>query len=157
ERFRGYGEAGRAAIAEPFRGLTADGHVLPNLYGLEPTGVSTQALRDAALAFLDFLTAEDQACARFAIDAPEWRGWSNIHAFVVRHGICLDDCTEAQRARGLDLLRATCSARGFRLVRDVMRLNDALAELTRRPQEFGERYYWLSIFGEPSDIGRAHV
>jgi len=48
------------------------------------------------------------------------------------------------------LLRATCSARGFTLARDVMHLNQALGELTGRPAEFGEWYYWLSIFGEPS-------
>jgi hypothetical protein len=32
-----------------------------------------------------------------------------------------------------------------------MRLNDALGELTGRPAEYGEWYYWLSIFGQPSN------
>ena len=31
-----------------------------------------------------------------------------------------------------------------------MRLNDALGELTGRHLEYGEWYYWLSIFGDPS-------
>ena len=31
-----------------------------------------------------------------------------------------------------------------------MRLNDTLREITGRPDEFGEWFYWLSIFGEPS-------
>ena len=31
-----------------------------------------------------------------------------------------------------------------------MRLNDTLAEVTGRPEEFGEWLYWLSIFGEPT-------
>jgi uncharacterized protein DUF3500 len=150
ERFRMYGEAGRAEIAQAFRGLTADGHIIPDLYPLKSTGVSTAPLQEAALAFLASLPEADQARATFPVDAPEWRAWSNIHAFVMRHGVCLDDCTEEQRSRALDLLRATCSGRGFALARDIMRLNDALGELSGRPLEFREWYYWLSVFGQPS-------
>jgi uncharacterized protein DUF3500 len=150
QRFRAYGDAGIAEIAAGFKGLTADGHVIPNLYAVKSTGISTEPLRNAALRFLAELSTEEQAQAKFAVDAPEWRAWSNIHAFVMRHGVCLDDCTETQRARALDLLRATCSLRGFALARDVMRMNDALGELTGRKQEYSEWFYWLSVFGEPS-------
>ena len=31
-----------------------------------------------------------------------------------------------------------------------MRLNETLAEMTGLPKEFGELFYWISIFGEPS-------
>ncbi len=31
-----------------------------------------------------------------------------------------------------------------------MRLNETLAEMTGLPLEFGEFFYWMSIFGEPS-------
>src|SRR5204863_7946870 len=123
---RANGTNGRAEIASSFKGLTTDGHVIPNLYELKSTGVSTEPLRDAALRFLGNLTHEEQSRAIFPIDAPEWRAWSNIHPFVMRHGVCLDDCSETQRNCALDLLRATCSARGFALARDIMRLNDAL-------------------------------
>lgn len=150
QRFRAYGRAGRAEVDAPFRGLTADGHLIPDLYGLKSTGISTEPIRDAALRFLASLSQQDQARAKFPIDAPEWRAWSNIHAFVMRHGVCLDDCTQTQRNCALDLLRATCSARGFALARDIMRLNDALGELTGRNLEYSEWYYWLSIFGDPS-------
>src|SRR5947209_14681040 len=36
-----YAEAGRKAIAEPFTGITADGHVRPGLFSLAPTGIAT--------------------------------------------------------------------------------------------------------------------
>ena len=150
QRFREYGEAGRRAIAEPLVGITTDGHPVPELFALQSTGVSTEPLRLAAQAFLESLGAEQRGRATFDIDDPMWRGWSNIHCFIMRHGVALDDCSELQRQRALDLLKATCSARGFSLARDVMHLNQALGELTGRPAEYGEWYYWLSIFGQPS-------
>jgi hypothetical protein len=150
QRFREYGEAGRRAIAEPFVGLTTHGQPIPDLYQVKSTGVSTEPVRLAAEAFLASLDAEQRDSGRFKIDDPLWQGWSNIHCFVMRHGVALDDCSETQRQRALDLVRATCSARGFSLARDVMHLNEALGELTGRPAEYGEWYYWLSIFGEPS-------
>src|SRR5581483_7672035 len=66
------------------------------------------------------------------------------------HGLALDEATPTQRERALDLVRATCSAGGFRLARDVMRLNAALGEITGRPDEYGEWFYWVSIMGRPS-------
>ncbi len=149
--FDQYRQTGLAAIAEPFKGITSDGQVVPNLYSVRSTGVSTRPIRDAADGFLARLTAEQRQAAAFGLDDDAWRAWSNIHPFVMRHGVVLDDCTPAQRERALDLLRASCSARGFALARDVMRLNHALGELTGRPTEYGEWYYWLSIFGQPSD------
>lgn len=149
QRFREYGEAGRKAIVEPFVGITTDSNAVSGLFPLQRTGVSTAPVQQAAQAFLDSLDAEQRASATFDVEDPMWRGWSNIHCFVMRHGAVLDDCSETQRQRALDLLKATCSARGFALARDVMHLNEALGELTGRPAEYGEWYYWLSIFGQP--------
>jgi Protein of unknown function (DUF3500) len=148
--FAQYGQTGRASIAQPFKGITADGQVVPNLFSVKSTGASTQPVREAAEAFVASLDAGQRHAAMFDLEADAWRAWSNIHPFVMRHGVSLDDCTQTQRDRALDLVRATCSARGFALARNVMRLNDALGELTGRPQEYGEWYYWLSVFGQPS-------
>ncbi|MBV9327360.1 MAG: DUF3500 domain-containing protein [Chloroflexi bacterium] len=148
--FAEYREAGRRSIAEPFKGITTDGQVIPNLFSIAPTGVSTEPIRQAAEAFLASLDAEGRRAAQFGVGDSAWRAWSNIHPFVMRHGVVLDDCSATQRERALDLLRATCSARGFGLARDIMRLNEALGELTGRPAEYGEWYYWLSIFGQPA-------
>jgi hypothetical protein len=150
QRFRDYGEAGTRAIREPFVGITTDGAALPGLYAISATGVSTRPLVDAAQAFIAALDAEQRRRVQFGLDDSEWRAWSNIHPFIMRHGVPLDECSTEQREAGLALLRASTSARGFDLARDVMRLNDALGEITGRPEEYGEWYYWLSIFGEPS-------
>jgi hypothetical protein len=150
QRFRNYGEAGREAIAAPFRGITTNGHIAPNLFSLESTGVSTQPVLEAASAFLASLSPEQRASGLFGIEDDVWRAWSNIHPFVMRHGVLLEDCTHVQRERALDLVRATCSARGFELARDVMKLNDALGEITGRREEYSEWYYWVSIMGHPS-------
>jgi hypothetical protein len=144
-------QASLQAVAEPFAGITTNGSPVPDLFHIESTGVSTRPVRDAAAAFLGTLDPEQRATTRFGIDDDAWRAWSNIHVFVMRHGVALHACSDVQRKRALDLIRASCSARGFTLARNIMRLNDVLAQVTGRREEYGEWYYWLSILGEPSD------
>ena len=43
-----YVEKSLAAAAEPFKGITNDGNVIPGLYSVHKTGVSTQSIREAA-------------------------------------------------------------------------------------------------------------
>ena len=140
-----------AALADPFRGVTADGQVVPGLFAIEPTGVSTRALVEAARAYLDSLTAEQRARGVFGVDGDAWRQWSNIHPYLLRHGVSLDAMTAAQRDRALALLAASLSAAGLRTARDVMRLNEFVRTVTGRDEEYGEWLYWLSVMGDPSD------
>lgn len=77
---RGYKENGEALLAHPFKGITTDGHVVPGLFPIQRTGVSTAPIKDAADAFLASLSAEQSASATFAVDDQAWRRWSNIHA-----------------------------------------------------------------------------
>src|SRR6185369_8805537 len=42
------------------------------------------------------------------------------------------------------------SARGFKQTRDIMRLNETLAELTKDPDFLGEWKYHLTVMGTPS-------
>jgi hypothetical protein len=148
-----YADTGEALIAEPFRGITADGAVAPGLYAIDPTGVPTRPLLDAAVAFLAALGPDQQHRACFPLDTDAWRRWSNIHPFVMRHGVALDELTPVQRDRALALLRASLSADGFRTARDVMRLNELVRTLTGSDAEYGEWLYWLSVMGTPSDDG----
>ena len=80
--------------------------------------------------------------------------WLNVHPFLFRHGVMLEDLPPATRQLGLRLLEASLSARGFAQARDIMRLNRLLAEVTGLPDDFGEWPYFLSFFGEPSADGR---
>lgn len=143
-------EPRRQLLAAPLEGVRAGDGIRPGLYPLHATGVSTQPLLDAALAILDALDAEQRKRLCFPIDADEWRTWLNIHINLFRHGVMLGDLPPATRKLALALMRETLSARGFRQARDIMRINGFLAELTKRPEEFGEWPYFLSFFGQPS-------
>src|SRR5204862_7441226 len=75
-----------AALAEPFKGITTDGKVEPNLFSIRSTGVTTEPVKQAADAFLAALTAEQRAKTKFPVDDPEWRKWMNVHRYA-RQGV----------------------------------------------------------------------
>jgi len=145
-----YLETGETLVAEPFRGITADGHVVPQLFPLRQTGASTRPVLDAAQALLASLGEAQRGRACFPLDSDVWRRWSNIHPFIMRHGVSLDEMSAPQRERALALLRESLSARGFEAARDVMRLNELIRAITGSQIEYGEWLYWLSIMGPPS-------
>ncbi len=145
-----YADTGEALIAEPFRGITADGQVVPRLFPIQRTGVSARPVQDAAEAFLASLGPEQRARALFSLDSDAWRRWSNIHPFVMRHGVSIDEMSPAQRERALALLRESLSAGGFQTARDVMRLNEFVRTITGSDVEYGEWLYWVSVMGTPS-------
>jgi hypothetical protein len=144
-------DAEAKGLAEPFKGVTTDGTVRPGLFEVRSTGVSTEPVRAAAVAFLAALTDAQRAKTAFpAADDPEWRKWMNQH-FYVRQGVSLGELTDAQRDAAVALLRAGLSAKGLELSQDVMRLNHTLAELTGKFDEYGEGRYHLTVMGTPSE------
>ncbi len=141
----------KTALADEFKGISAAGGRLePGLFPITRTGVSAQPIVEAANAFLALLSDAQRQAATFDIDAKEWRSWQNMHCFLMRHGLVLDDMTPAQRDAALNILRASLSAAGYDNARDVMKLNHHAAEITSRFDEFGEWFYWISLFGHPS-------
>jgi len=140
----------RKSLEENFVGMTANGQVREGLFPIRKTGASTQPVIDAAKAFLASLDAKRRASASFPVDSEVWRHWSNIHRNLMRHGVCLADMTEAQRERAYALMRAALGPKTYETARNAMRLNETLAEMTGLPLEFGEFFYWVSIFGAPS-------
>jgi uncharacterized protein DUF3500 len=151
EFLRRYRDEGEARLAQPFTGITVDGAVAPGLFTIEKTGVSTRPIKEAADAWLASLDGGQRADALFPVESEAWRRWSNIHPFVMRHGVSLDTMSPAQRDRALGLLQATLSAQGFETARGVMKLNEVIREITGRDEEYGEWLYWLSVMGTPSD------
>jgi hypothetical protein len=145
-----YARGGEASIAEAFKGITTDGKIVPGLFPIQTTGVSTRPIREAAEAFLSSLGAQDRARTLFPVEGETWRRWSNIHPFVMRHGMPLEDMSASQRDLALGLLRTSLSRSGFETARDVMKLNDVIREITGRDEEYGEWLYWLSVMGTPS-------
>ena len=53
----------QASLAEPFKGISADGRPVRGLFPIAPTGVSTQPITDAATAFLASLGGEQKVRA----------------------------------------------------------------------------------------------
>ena len=138
-------------LAEPFRGITTAGNVMPGLFEIRPSGVSTEPIRNAAERFIATLTTVQLIRTMFPIEDVQWRKWMNQH-FYPRQGISLWEMNDAQREAAYGLMQASLSARGFELVRNIMRLNETLAELAdpdERPL-LGEWLYYITILGKPS-------
>jgi hypothetical protein len=150
EQFRRMSEEyERKGLADPFKGITTDGRVIPDLFHIQSTGVSTEPVRNAAERFLAALTAPQRAKTMFPVDDPEWRKWMNQH-FYVRQGVSFLEMSGPQREAAFGLLQASLSAKGFQLTRDIMRLNETLAELTGDHEFLGEWLYYITVMGKPS-------
>jgi hypothetical protein len=143
-------ERAHGGLAEPFRGITTGGEPVPGLFPIHRSGASLAPMLEAAQAFLAALSPEQRKVASFAITDEAWRMWSNIHPWLMRHGVCLADLDHDARESALALLRAGLSSSGYRTVRDIMRLNEHAHEITAKPDEYSEWFYWVSLFGTPS-------
>jgi hypothetical protein len=143
-------QRGPDPLDEPFKGVTANGTVVPGLFPIRATGVSTGPVREAAVRFLASLTPDQRAKTTYPVDDSEWRKWNNVHRYT-RQGVSFKEMSDAQRERAFALLGAGLSARGLEKSRNIMRLNTTIAELTKRFEEYGEGLYYLTVMGEPSD------
>jgi hypothetical protein len=127
-----------------------DGAVVPDLYAARSTGVSTAPVVTAAKAFLASLSEPQRTKTVFAVDDPEWRKWMNQH-FYIRQGVGFDEMSGPQREAAFGLLKASLSAKGLTLTRDIMRLNHTLGELNGNDfVQYGEWFYWITVMGTPS-------
>jgi hypothetical protein len=137
-------------LAEAFKGITTDGAVQPGLYAIRSTGVTTAPVVSAARAFLAALSGPQRAKAVFAVDDAEWRKWMNQH-FYVRQGVGFEEMAPPQREAAFALVKASLSAKGLQLTRDIMRLNETLGELNGNDfVQYGEWKYWMTVMGTPS-------
>jgi hypothetical protein len=150
ERFRKMSEDyEKEGLAAPFKGITTNGEIVPGLFEIRPNGVSTEPVRNAAEAFIVTLTPVQLARTMYPLDDIEWRKWMNQH-FYARQGICFAEMTDTQRESAFGLMRASLSAKGFELTRNIMRLNETLAELAEDHAFLGDWLYYIQIFGNPS-------
>ena len=138
------------AFKEPFVGITADGKVQSGLYTLNSTGISTAPIVDAAKAFLNTLDPKQRDEVSFPALDIEWRKWAN-QANYYRDGLWFEKMSEAQRQAAFGLLAASLSARGVKLIQEIMKSNEILGVLNNEDfAKYGEWKYWISIMGEPS-------
>lgn len=139
----------RAALREPLRGVTTAG----SLAQRAPSSVrplDTKPIVGAAQQFLGALEGEDRARANPALEEEQRRAWLNVHMNFFRHGVMLETLDQRQRAAAFDVIRATLSARGFSQARNIMRLNELVAQITGDSEQYGEHLYFFTVFGTPS-------
>ncbi len=144
-----YDADGKARLSEPFRGISAEGRIVPGLFAIERSGVSTVPVRAAAQAFVDSLDSQGRARALVPIESDRWRRWSNIHRYP-RQGRSLGEMTVGQREKAFALLRESLSIKGFETARDIMRLNATVGEMNGNRADYSEYHYWFSVLGTPS-------
>jgi hypothetical protein len=139
----------KQALAEPFKGVTTNGKLVPGLFSIKSTGVSTEPVRKAAEAFLASLTPEERKRTMFAMSDDQWRKWENIDDYY-RQGVAFFEMTDAQKEAGFNLMRAGLSAKGLKLSRDIMKLNYTLGELGHNLARLGDENYFITLMGTPS-------
>ncbi len=151
ERFKKQSlDAERKGLAEPYKGISKNGTIQPGLYKIHRTGVSTAPMRKAAVAFIASLSPEMRKKTSFPVDDIEWRKWMN-QDFYIRQGAGFLDMTDAQKEAAFAMMKASLSAKGMQLSRDIMKLNYTLGELNNNDfVRYGEWRYWITIMGEPS-------
>jgi hypothetical protein len=137
--------------AAPFRGITADGHVRPDLFSLQAEDAPTPAMVAAAKDLLRLLSPAQRAAACLPVDSQLWRHWQNTELYVEHHGLRLDEAGAPEREAVLAVLRASLSGKGYDITRGVMRLNRFLGDLVGGPEVLGEWAYIFCLFGTPSE------
>ncbi|KAL2269963.1 hypothetical protein VTJ83DRAFT_2147 [Remersonia thermophila] len=140
----------RKLFQEPFKGITNDGRVRPDLFHLRDEGIPIDTIVSAANAFLSHLTPSQTATLTYHIDSPEWRSWSNPEFLLSDKGLRLDELDPAARSAALAILEATLSPEGYQKALAAMRINGFLGELVKAPRVMNEFSYNLVLFGSPS-------
>ncbi|KAH6845229.1 hypothetical protein B0I37DRAFT_328307 [Chaetomium sp. MPI-CAGE-AT-0009] len=135
---------------EPFKGITNDGRVRPDLFRLQDEGMPITSIVSAANALLSQLTPSQHALLTHHIDSPEWRTWSNPEFLLSPKGLRLDTLPPPTRAAALALLEATLSPEGYAKALAAMRINGFLGTLVNAPRVLNEHSYNLALFGAPS-------
>jgi hypothetical protein len=145
--------AREALFHEPFKGITTDGKAIPGLFSLAPNGAPVRAMADAVHALLTRLSPEQRAAMSFPADSQQWRRWQNTELYIEHYGLRLEEVSDSVRDAAMAVLRASLSAKGFEMSRDVMRLNRFLGDLVGGPHVLGEWSFNLCLFGLPSASG----
>lgn len=138
-------------LQEPFKGLTTDGKIIPNLYSLKTDGAPVEPSAKAADTLMGLLSPVDKARACFDVTANQWRNWQNTEIYVEEHGLRLDEIPEPTRDAIMDVVRASLSERGYEKTSEVMRLNRVLGDLVGGSAVMNEWSYLFCLFGTPSN------
>ena len=131
------GSAAALGLAVPLSGLT---------WAAAP-GV-TRDMASAAGAWLALLDDRQRRIAHLAWSSTQREGWHYVPRG--RPGVPMRQMSAPQSAAAWDVLGTLLSARGREQVRDLLRLEGILGELTSNPQFRDPGNYALVVFGDPA-------
>ncbi|WP_198958375.1 MULTISPECIES: DUF3500 domain-containing protein [Amycolatopsis] len=141
---------------QEFRGVTEDGTLRPEVHPFEPARPGEEAPVEAMVAAARALEAaldeESRGKLRYAVDAVEWQTWANPEFMQFDTGIRLEFQPPEVRRAALELVRASLSPEGFRLVHDMMRINGFLGEVVGLASILNEFSYNVALYGEPDPV-----
>ncbi|KAI8657538.1 hypothetical protein NCS57_01132000 [Fusarium keratoplasticum] len=134
---------------EPFKGVTNDGNVRHELFGLQDDGIPIKDIVHATNGLVQLLDDKQRQKTCHHIDSPEWRTWSNPEFLLSDKGIRLDEVSSEQRTAVMRVLELTLSPEGYQKALGAMRINGFLGELVKVPVIMNEWSYNFVLFGEP--------
>ncbi|KAK3996901.1 hypothetical protein QBC44DRAFT_123843 [Cladorrhinum sp. PSN332] len=141
----------RKLFQEPFRGVTNDGAVRPDLFTLQDEEMPIDRIVASAEHLLSLLSPSQRlVLTQHHVDSPEWRSWSNPEFLLSDKGLRLDELAPQIRDSVLSVLESTLSPEGYRKALAAMRINGFLGELVRAPKICNEFSYNFVLFGSPS-------
>jgi Protein of unknown function (DUF3500) len=129
--------------------------VLPTTAGAAEAGLSSAAEFTArAQAFLAGLDPAKRKAASFAWDGKEWRSW-NYFGFptLIKPGLRIEQMDASQKDLAWNLLAAVMSPEGIKKAKNVMVLQDVLAELGDGAGQRSSERFSFAFFGTPGKIG----
>ncbi|KAJ9602185.1 hypothetical protein H2200_013305 [Cladophialophora chaetospira] len=141
---------------EPYKGITTDGKVEPDLFALAKAGgdqgAPTAEMVAAAANILSLAMPEQRQAMMLNIDAHEWRAWMNPEIYISRHGVRLEEVSENVVEAIHALLRASLSEAGYYKAYGCMKVNHFLGEVVNGRKVCNVNSYNFSLFGRPSII-----
>ena len=125
-----------------------------------PADATGTKMADAAKTFLAALNDEQKAKASFAFDDKKRLAWfftpqQDKEKKFTRIGARLEEMSPEQKTAALGLLKSGLSKSGFEQATTIMSLEGILADLegTKGAMVRNTGWYFVSVFGEPSNTG----
>ncbi|TKA62403.1 hypothetical protein B0A49_11683 [Cryomyces minteri] len=137
-------------LEEPYKGVTTDGHIIPNLFPVQDEGVPIARIVAAAKTLLDQLTPTQQTQLSYPLNAKEWRAWSNPEFLLRPLGLRLEELSSKVALSILTILRTTLSPEGYEKAISAMRINQFLGQICHIPKVMNQYSYNFLLFGTPS-------
>ncbi|KAL2846679.1 hypothetical protein BJY01DRAFT_234487 [Aspergillus pseudoustus] len=135
----------------PFKGVTTNGELLPNVYAYEDQGIDSGAIAEAAHEVFNLCKPGQIVALRQPLNSKTWRSWSNPEIYFSNYGLRLEELEEDLIDAILRVIQRTLSPEGYEKVTNARYVNHFLGDLCDAHGVMNEYSYNFQVFGEPSD------